>query len=761
MALYQPTDLFPDLRSGLGRGCVDASSDLTVSWAVNGSSALVAYQCQFYQNDADSTLLYSTGRVAVAPFYGTDPISGQQLFFSAVIPASTLEENGIVNGGEYKMVVTQWWGNTDQQSVRQSSASAFFTRSLPILSIDSIPSPLTTRYFTFTGAYSQAQGDVLNWFRFRLAYADDTDTPFFDTGNVFGTMDLRAYYDGLYLETEYAVRLTAQTEHGIEADTGWVNFQVVYDSPIIGGVVRAACPKGVGAVRVSWSDVTYIPGKPTGPYDLSDGILYLPEGSEVVWDTVNGGPMGFPAPWSVLWKGMIFDGASATLFSLAMEDGGSVDLLWDGLGTLDLSVNGVSLLAAALPGGHDLELSVILTPSALYLRYGYYSGGLYPAEDLYPAGTLYPVPDVLTGLVTDSFSLDYEQGTVASVTVAGQVRVYYLEILQGTPQSETLKLVWKQGTYFPGDTDETDYFRADFTKGLNAGNIDLGGETISGYALYRRAAGEINLTHVADTGADTLTVFDYGAVNNGGPYVYYLFPVSPDAYIARSILSNSVMVCDWNWMLFSCSRLGDKEVYQVNAVFRFGKNLSTGEMNNNNKPNLQANFTRYPTLLPSPQNYFSGTLTALIGVIDPAGAKYRDTKEMRNALAALSTTDDTLFLRSRKGDIFRVCLTAPVQVRFNDASVEQAQSVTVSWAEIGPADGVSLIAFSAYDELGNEAEAGSVVRRGQEKIVTPRDVQQVVTPDFGYDYLSRVIVRAVPYQEVENPTGLTAVIGED
>lgn len=52
--------------------------------------------------------------------------------------------------------------------------------------------------------------------------------------------------------------------------------------------------------------------------------------------------------------------------------------------------------------------------------------------------------------------------------------------------------------------------------------------------------------------------------------------------------------------------------------------------------------------------------------------------------------------------------------------------------------------------LGTYSGEGSIV---QEKEVTPSVNQQIVAPDAGYDYLSAVIVKAIPYRETAHAGG--------
>lgn len=56
--------------------------------------------------------------------------------------------------------------------------------------------------------------------------------------------------------------------------------------------------------------------------------------------------------------------------------------------------------------------------------------------------------------------------------------------------------------------------------------------------------------------------------------------------------------------------------------------------------------------------------------------------------------------------------------------------------------------------------SGTEDAKPQQKTVTPKKEQQTVLPDEGYNYLSQVIVEAIPYQVSDNPAGgKTVTIG--
>lgn len=300
--LYQPTNITPSTTGGLGNGCVDATQALRVSWQVNGNSAMTAFQIVVYRNNAASTQLYTTGKLTQGcPLYGVD-YAGNVQFFEYTIPASALSGAGITNGGEYKLVITQWWSASE--SVTQTSASAFITRATPALSIASLPATVAVRSYTFTASYTQAQGDSLNWVRWQFALVNGEEYETLrDTGRIYGTGELRFSYDGLFSGSRYAVRCTVQTQNGVEADTGWTEFNVEYTMEPIPGELNATADAAAGGIRLTFPPIRNIPADITGTSSMADSYLHLADGAKAVWDTQDGAEMKLSSDADVVWRG--------------------------------------------------------------------------------------------------------------------------------------------------------------------------------------------------------------------------------------------------------------------------------------------------------------------------------------------------------------------------------------------------------------------------------------------------------------------------
>ena len=808
MALFAPTNVTPSLIGQLGNGTVDVLNGIDVSWQVNGNTPMTAFEISIYANDAASTFLYSTGkRTDNCPFQGKDGL-GHYRHFSFSIVSDDLIAAGVTNGNEYKLIITQWWSQND--FIVQPSASAFYTRTTPILFIQSIPSPVSSNKHTFRAIYTQEQGDVLNWVRWQIANADELDDPFYDTQDIYGTSELEISYDGFFTGSEYAIKCMIQTVNGVTIDTGWQAFVVEYSVSSVTGVVETRCLKDKSAVSISWPGIYDIPGVASGNYSIAKEMLTLKTGSSVTWNKVNDESLKCDAEWSVIWSGKL-SGYSGILLELTTTEG-VITCRYDYL-VEELSLYLESQILSVQNGvSGDALINIILTSDTIYTRVEQTSGYLTPSVRLYPSNRLYPNRGITT-ILRRTQEVSYVQGNILQVRIAsddatsanknmiikdidtssdyayrvivedgfakvelsqtetenpaqmiiedkdhstryayklsideGQTNlslqpdaavvpaemsisdndiqekysyelqsqdallsmsfskistdpenqedgfaVDYIEILKGKPSQRVIDEVYHTSTYAP-IMESNNYFLADFVSSLGAGTAGSVGQ-ITGYSIYRQQGENGRLVFLTDISSENTGVLDYGTANQQGPYTYYIFPYTEEGFVTAPYISQKVCPCWWDWSVLECEET-TKGYFNVIAEYRFGKNLKSGTVTNNNVPNILKNFTRYPTVQLSPSNYQSGTLQSLIGVVgfnDRGEYKYSDTTQLRDEIYQLATTTNALFLRNRKGDVMRIRVSGAIGMSMFDESREQAITASLPWCEIGDAKQAAII----------------------------------------------------------------------
>ena len=737
MALYQPTNIFPSSFAGVGGGVVDVTQPLTVSWQVNGSSAMTAYQIKIYENTTASKLVYNSDRVNLQhPFYGMTS-TGDVNYFQVTIPANRLINlsNGFSSG--YKMLITQWWNGG---SIQQLSPSFFLTRTNPAVTV-SVPATVTSRSVTFTGSYTQAQGDTLDWFRWELALQDDPESPIEDSGYIYGTEDIQVTYDGLFTNTAYSVRLTIQTENGVQATTGWQNFTAQYDVSDMKGYVDA-CVSPLEGVIIQWPRISYINGKPSGPHQLTGGQLRLPAGSSITWDERNGEPMNIPTPWSLAWSGIVPLTGTSPVWRIT-GDGHTLSLSIEPH-LISLILDGAVLASVEIP--HllvDYTIRMVLTPRELHMYYPVQEGGLYPSSVLFPSATLYPMGgDVSWERFT--YPLTWVQPDIESITLYGEQRCDYIMVSGGEVSGALLGDLLTNFEFEPSWTLDT-WFLATFNgTGINGGNITPSGDSITGAAVYRLKKGDRRLQLVANVGIGSSTLVDEG-FRNQSTYTYYVFVLGTNTYVSAPLISNPVTPMFWNWTVLDCS-VDSNGTYHLEEANLFRNSVSTDSISNNNAPSMLQNFTPYPLRQPSSYNFKSSTLTGYIGRVDMKLNQYIDTVDMAEALYNLSVSNNPKFLRDRKGNLWRIQTNAAVSMQTGDTMVPQPYFGSFPWAEVGAADGISIICQpgdGAWDSTtGQEPDSGETVT----KIVVTAPFGSTVTLTNGQESYTEVCYGYITYQ---------------
>ena len=354
--LFQPSNIAPSTLSGIGIGTVDVTKGIDVSWQVNGDSPMTAYQITIYQNDSASTQMYTTGEITLGTPFQPHDVYGNPMFFSTSIGAATLSAAGIVNGyaNGYKMLITQWWGANDY--VEQSSASVFITNDTPILTIDALPSPVTTNTLTITASFSQAQGDTVSSVSWVLAIAGLEDNPIKETGAV-NTQILSFDVDGLLTGNTYSVECNVVTSSGMEVSTGFVPFTVSYSAQQGTIDYQLAQMRNSSAVYLSWESMGN--NVLSFPYQDStkttNGIMFTVNGEG---DVVANGTALADAKFCI---------AKGTLSGLNLTAGNKILVTSGFSGTLSMveEIDGSNLTVSTVTGKNPLQYTVPSTANTL------------------------------------------------------------------------------------------------------------------------------------------------------------------------------------------------------------------------------------------------------------------------------------------------------------------------------------------------------------------------------------------------------------
>ena len=689
--LNQPINVIPSVLSGVGEGVVDATLPLTVSWQVSGDTPMLAYEIVIQQNDTDSTEMLDTGKVTLSdPFYGNDRSGNVQTFSATPITESQLSTAGIVNGYEngYKILITQWWGDDDSDSITQTSPSAFITRDAPAVSLLFFPNPYTPsnpynhKDITINAEFEQEQGDTVKtvrWYLYQGQQAVQSNL-LLDTGDI-ETQLLELYYDGLFPSTYYLVRVDVQTSSGVtisDQATVYVNYPIGQDV----GEVTVCKPVGENYIQVSWSARSSIDGEASGEVSYENGMIHIGD-----QDTLTYSPMNISAPWTFVWRGSA--NISNGLINIVNIHGESNDAYIKlSSSAVSFTLDGNIIFSKAITGHTVDTFTIIITPTHYYIRQDTFTGGTIPAEILYPSTSLYPseatdVTNQYDGAIT------YTQFPITALVLTGEQICDYIWIESGEiSQSEIQNILGD--TYYQPIADYNTMFLSSFDAETTTAYMSGSGGNGLGSAVYRKEQGKQILEHVVDAGAGILSIRDYGAKSRT-QYQYYVFAIGINIY-AEAFGSGTITPQYNNYTLMECIYSEDDGAYHVQAAYPFACNVSQSGMSNNNAPNIMLNFTRYPNRQSVNTRYASGTLSALIGSVDQAKATYTDSWELADKISSLSTSQNPKFLRDMKGKIWKVETSEAITTEISTSNVFIPIKITIPWAEVGDADTASIVA---------------------------------------------------------------------
>lgn len=210
--------------------------------------------------------------------------------------------------------------------------------------------------------------------------------------------------------------------------------------------------------------------------------------------------------------------------------------------------------------------------------------------------------------------------------------------------------------------------------------------------IYRLQNGLFKKLLFDKTGLEKIKDFGLSSLEEYQYYVYYSQQGSLTPYQSSPKLCKRFT----SFYLYEATEdENDPDVYHVKNVWRFGNNYNGGSISNGNAPQFLANFTKYPLRQGTTVSPKSGTLSALLSNF--VDGEYADTTAQMEKLYALSLSENHVFLKDTKGNLYEVHTSAPISQTINTASRQQEVTVSVPWQEVADASNVALIQ-TPYDE---------------------------------------------------------------
>ena len=693
MAIFQPTNILPDLLSGTASGTVfydpnNLVAPVTISWTVNGNSPLTAYKIDFYKNNAASTATDSTGKVTLSPAFSAISADGTETRFSCTVPTGYFVNAADSSGGYTgKFKITQWWGASD--FVEQRSLTVFKVNG------GSSVSATCSGYggvYTFSAAFSAPNPDHFGtsvvWTRWRIFDSTTvTGSPVQDTGKVWGATSYDWTCVQLMPGQNYYAILTAETSMGEVIQSNWVSVSFGTGGNLveITDAISAECDNRAKAIAVKVRYSTAIKGasSPDPDFDTyldhNTGNVVLPAGASATWTIPSNLTY---SKWGFAWHGdYLYNG---TVISFTQSDGTVFDIhMVNG----DAYVNPGNVYAASISPAVT-NLYFFLTTGTGADADNWY---LYVGSTL--SGTYAYYRKQLTGFVQKQLSsINFQQNTTTMecrVVFGGQ---------------ESLAVCAMTGADFDSTLEEPQLI-VPYTQDQRYGEggyaiLEYFGPVMGYGSIYRSTNGgplEFFSSMIPLPEGTMGVYYDYG-VANGNQYKYYVIHQADQNTSPSMYLTDAVSPCWWEWTLIEAEPDGVYGTYKPVAAYNFRLNVSSGQDGNGSSPGVYSNFTPYPIVMRDTANRHSGTLTGLVGYISSPGT-YEDRNDVRDAIRALSTTKNTLFLRSRRGDLFRVAVSGEITTYVEDNSPKQQVAASVPWVEIGAVDGSVVTAGTRSDDF--------------------------------------------------------------
>jgi hypothetical protein len=126
----------------------------------------------------------------------------------------------------------------------------------------------------------------------------------------------------------------------------------------------------------------------------------------------------------------------------------------------------------------------------------------------------------------------------------------------------------------------------------------------------------------------------------------------------------------------------NKPIYNIGDTWSLYAQVNSGDIVQNISTNVYASYSTYPKVGRLGNNYISGSLTAMLGVIDCQGMDFVDDIQRVSAWRKFITAYDTYILRSEKGDIWQVSISDNPTTNYDEEN-ELFTTISFSYTQVG------------------------------------------------------------------------------
>ena len=679
--IFSPTNLIPSVLNGVNS--IDAEQDNIFSAQLNGNSKVVKYRLIICLNDAQSTIVYSTGlKVLDTPIYPVNYI-GEAQRLNITIPFNS----GMVNGNEYKYTLEIF---DDAMSVI-SAEELFKALKTPTLQL-TVPATLSHKSYEFVGIYTQDDGIAIKSFVWQLKN-NTTGAVIKQTDEVY-SQDLRFFYDGFLTDNQYNIRLTVINQEGMTLDTGDIVFNVEYEMFPISGYVKVEKEKD--ALKVLWSPVLVV-GKTAGSTEyitdfpsIGKTSLHIPKDAKVFYDTINEQKMSISGDSTYVLKSKVSPTIAKNVlykFCGKLGDKNYFVEIYTQLHSIYLNVNNTGDHWLCNQSDADDIITIILSADSIKINILRKDGALYPNDTLYPSDALFPVDYSFVDSVDFSMGIAINKNAAINlIEICGQQTIDFFWARRGGVDDLPADNIMFDTSYEPEWDDKT-IFLALFDNNMSAGNTFVNIPQFSEWHVYRQDVEAGTLTYVASTGVANAGIIDY-LVSNKGTYKYYIYPIGDK--IGSPLASEEISTHRTEWTLITAQEDASNSIDLVpHRVYRFYANIESSDITNNNSPNILWGFSRYPKVQTPRANAFSGQLSSLICPFNDrnndeftAIPNYTSLRLALDELFELSTDGRRKFLKDTIGNIFEVQISAPLAHKLVSGLVEDISNFTLPWIQV-------------------------------------------------------------------------------